>query len=101
MGDDDLLVGIFNHAFIPFGQGGAGRGGLLQDAGSAAFAKYHAFEQRVAGQAVGSMQTRVAGFAYGVEAWQVGLAVQVGDYAAAGVVRGWHYGYGGGGNVYA
>lgn len=66
----------------------------------AAFAKYHAFEQRVAGQAVGLhadpcswLCLRCRG---GRSVWPCN-----GDYAAAGVVRGWHYGYGGGGNVRA
>ena len=38
------------------------------------------------------MQAGVAGFAHGVEAGQVGLAIEVGDHAAAGVVgRGHHW----------
>jgi hypothetical protein len=53
--------------------------------------KHHAFEQRVAGQAVGAVQAGAGGLAHGVQARQVGAAVQVGDHAAAGVVRRGHH----------
>ena len=53
-------------------------------------AEHQAFQQRVAGQPVGAVQAGVGGFADRIEAGQVGPAVQVGDDAAAGIVRGRH-----------
>ncbi len=55
---------------------------------------HHAFEQRVAGQPIGAVQTGVGGLAHCVQPGQVGSPVEVGDHAAAGVVRGRNHGNG-------
>ena len=53
--------------------------------------EHHAFQQRVAGQAVGAVQAGAGGLADGVQARHVGAARQVGEHAAAGVVRRRHH----------
>src|SRR5690606_29758445 len=51
-----------------------------------------AFQQRVRRHAVGSVQAGVSGLADGVQPRQVGVAAQVDQHAAAGVVGGGHHG---------
>ena len=53
--------------------------------------KHQAFQQRVAGQAVGAVQAGAGDLADGVQAGHVGAAGEVGHDAAAGVVRGRHH----------
>jgi hypothetical protein len=91
VGDDDLLVGV---ATWLSSQAAARAGTAVAPPGCprrSRRAQHHAFQQRVAGQAVGAVQAGVGGFAHRVEARQVGAAVQVGDHAAAGVVRRRHH----------
>src|SRR5471032_1974723 len=88
--DDDFLVGVGDAAFVPVRQIGDFILLLRGDVLRAGAADHQAFKQRVAGQAVGAVQAGAGGFADGVQARDVGASGQVGDHAAAGVVRGRH-----------
>ena len=85
--DDDFLVGVRDPAFVPLGQRGPLPFRLGKNILDRGFREDQAFEQRVAGQPVGAVQAGAGGLAGGVEAGNVGARVQVGDDAAAGVVR--------------
>ena len=54
--------------------------------------KDHGFEERVAGQAVGPMESRTGAFANGIEVLDAGLTPAVGQDAAAHVVGRRHHG---------
>ncbi len=53
--------------------------------------EHQAFQQGVAGHAVGPVQAGVGGLADGVQAGQVGAGLRVHEHAAAGVVGGGHH----------
>jgi len=54
------------------------------------FREYQAFEQRIRGQSIGTVQAGAGSFAGDVEAGHVGAPVEVADDAAAGVMSGWY-----------
>ena len=84
--DHHLFVRVFDLAFVPGRQLGAGRPGAAQHTLGAAAAEHDTFEQGVAGQPVGPVQPGIGRLAHRVQAGQVGPALDVGDHAAAGVV---------------
>src|SRR5690606_17703405 len=93
VGDDDLFVGATHLALVPGGNRvmQVGRGQPLADVIGRPEGQHEAFQQRVAGHAVGAVQTGEAGLADGVEVGDVGAAVFVHHDTAAGVVgRGHH-----------
>ena len=89
---DDGLVGVLHAAVVPRGHGGQFCGRRCCNGLSGGAGEHHAFEQRVAGQAVGAMQAGAGHLAHGVQTGQVGAARQVGQHAAAGEVGGGHHG---------
>ena len=85
--DDDFLVGIGDAALVPLRQGGQGSPFRLENVLCGSGGEHQAFEQRIAGQPVGAVQAGEGDFTDCIEAGQVGAGAQVGDDAAAGVVR--------------
>ncbi|CAI8760512.1 hypothetical protein EMIT051CA3_10753 [Pseudomonas chlororaphis] len=87
--NDHVFVGIGDLAGVPGGQGD--RNGnlwqLLENVGGRGTGIDEAFQQRVAGHAVGAVQAGEAGFANGIQARNVGAALLVDHHPAAGVVR--------------
>ena len=72
--DDHGLVGIGHAAVVPRRQRGTGAGRGFDDGLRGGAREHHAFDQRIAGQAVGAMQAGAGGLADGVEARHVGAA---------------------------
>ena len=88
--NDHFLVGIGDPAFVPVGQGRYGHRLLPRDVFGGGAAQHQAFQQRVAGQAIGAMQAGAGSFANRIQARQVGAPGRVRDNAAAGVMGGRH-----------
>jgi hypothetical protein len=66
----------------------ADRRQAVQNVSGRRFSEDQAFEQRVAGQAIGAVQAGAGSFAGDVEAGDIGARAQVADDAAAGIVCG-------------
>ena len=93
VGDDHVFVRIGDLARIPAGQGGRHRDArqLFENVRRRRAGVDEAFEQRIAGHAVGAVQAGEAGFANRIQAGHIGAPVLVDHHAAAGVVRCRHH----------
>lgn len=85
--DDDFLVGIRDAAFVPLRQNRQWTSFRLENVLCGRGGKDKAFEQGIARQPVGPMQTGESSFPHGIEARQSSSGGKVGDDAAAGIVR--------------
>ncbi|SMG62618.1 conserved hypothetical protein [methanotrophic bacterial endosymbiont of Bathymodiolus sp.] len=90
MGNYHFFVWVGDPAFVPIRQSHGFAVGLGQNVVGGSLPQYHALQQAVAGQAVGTVQAGVGGFAHGIQAGNVGAGIVVGDHATAGVMRSRH-----------
>ena len=98
--DHDQLVHIDHAAGPPFGElDGIGRSVVFRRFEKGPVGEDEGFEQRIAGQTVGPVQSGAGDLADGEEAAQGGLALVIGFHATALVVGGGHHGNGLGGDV--
>eukprot|EP01022_Parablepharisma_sp_SALTPOND_P004214 TRINITY_DN118_c5_g1_i1.p1 TRINITY_DN118_c5_g1~~TRINITY_DN118_c5_g1_i1.p1 ORF type:complete len:1641 (+),score=478.48 TRINITY_DN118_c5_g1_i1:3715-8637(+) len=94
VGDHHFLVGIGDAALVPqrhLGQAPGAGGQIALDIFRRRAAQYQAFQQRIAGQAVGAMQAGIGGLSHRIQAREVGAAGHVGDHATTGVMRRRHH----------
>ena len=89
MGEDDVLPRARDLAIIPAWDGidRALWVRRLSDGLRRCLAKDHAFEQGVAGHPISTMQSGIADLPNGIEVVNVGSPAEIGNDAAAGVVR--------------
>ena len=87
MGDDDLLVRIGDATLVPARQHRQCTIRVGKDVPGGRFTKDHAFEQRIACQAICAVQAGAGGLADRVQTLEVRSCAQVRHHAAAGVVR--------------
>ncbi len=85
--EHDFLVGIRDAALVPLRQVGQGLPFRQHDVPGSCGGENQAFKQRIAGQPVGTMKAGEGGFANCIQAGQGRAGIQVGDDAAAGIVR--------------
>ncbi len=88
------FVRIRHPAFIPVRQGWQGIFCLLQLPGNilgGQFAEHRAFQQGVAGHAVGAMESCVGRFAHGIQSFDIGAGFPVRPDASAGVMGSGHH----------
>ena len=88
MGNDNLLIGIGDAAFIPKRQGRKRFCFLAQNVVDRGFGKNQAFEQGIGSQTIGTMQSGTRSFTSNVQIGNIGPAVEVADDPATGVVSG-------------
>ncbi len=88
MGNHHVFIGIGHLAGIP-GRRFGGRfvtvdiGGNMGGGGAG---KHQTLKQRIAGQAVGPVQTGAGGFADGIQVFDIGAAMDIGYHATTGVM---------------
>ena len=101
MGDHHFLVGIRDPALVPLAKGRGGGEGLhgFPDMVGGGFGEDEAFQQGIAGHAVGAMETGGGHFPDGMEAMEIGAPPAVGDNATTGVMGRGDHGDRGSGNV--
>jgi len=88
VGNDHIFIRVRDLAGIPVREGDrrGHLGQLGEDVGRCRLGIYKALQQRIAGHAVGAMQTGEAGFTNGIQARHIGVAMLVHHHPAAGVM---------------
>ncbi len=92
MGNDHQFVRVMGVAAFPFGEsGGVGGEDLAGEAGSGAVGADDGFEEGVAGEAIGAVQTGAGDLTNGVQPGEAGSSLLIGDHPAALVMGGRHH----------